>query len=79
VCRKAATSTHSGPPYLENLAGGVRQAVQGVAFVGIGGQRCFGVLKLLSQDLDGIGYGLRHLTSPTANAGPTAMNRMLSG
>jgi hypothetical protein len=75
----SATSARSCPPYLENLAGGICQAVQRLAFVGIGSQRCFGVLKLLSQYLDGIGYGLPHLTSPIANAGPTAMYRMLSG
>jgi hypothetical protein len=74
----SATSARSCPPYLYNVTGGVCQTVQSLAFVAIASQRCFGVLKLLSQYLDGIGYRLRHLTSPTANARPTVVYRMLS-
>ena len=74
----SATSASSCPPYLDNVTGGVCQVVQGLAFVAIAGQRCFGVLKLLSQYLDGIGKGLRHLTTPTASARPTVMYAMLS-
>ena len=51
----SATSARSCPPYLDNVTGGVCQAVQGLAFVAIASQRCFGVLKLLSQYLNGIG------------------------
>lgn len=69
----SATSTRSCPPYLDNVTGGVCQAVQGLVFVAIASERRFGVVKLLSQYLDGIGYGLRHLTSPTANARSTVM------
>jgi len=72
------TSARSCPPCLDNVTGGVCQAVQGLAFVAIASQRCFGVLKLLGQCLDSIGYGLRHLTSPTADARPSVMHRMLS-
>jgi hypothetical protein len=51
----SATSARSCPPYLDKVTGGVCQTAQGLAFVAIVSQRCFGVLKLLSQYLDGIG------------------------
>jgi hypothetical protein len=68
------TSARSCSPCIDNVTGSVCQAVQRLAFVAIASQRCFGVVKLLSQYLDGIGYGLPHLTSPTANARPTVIH-----